>query len=67
MNDNVISLHNRKNKAKEKTESADKSIIANEPESFTDIEKANRAKADRIVKDRLKANEKVKREYNLKR
>ena len=63
----VISLADRKNKAKEKTENADKDKPANEmtEEDFKAIEAKNKKNAERIAKERANANGSVKRSYRL--
>lgn len=64
----VISLADRKNKAKENSENADKDKPANEmtEEDFKAIEAKNKKNAERVAKERANANKGVTRSYNLK-
>lgn len=66
MSDKVISLADRKNKAKEKTENADKPDNEMTEEDFKAIQEKNKRNAERVAKERANANKGVKRSYNLK-
>lgn len=67
MADKVISLAERKNKAKENTETADKDkAVEMTDEDFKAIEAKNKKNAERVAKERANANKGVTRSYNLK-
>lgn len=61
---NIVNLHDFKNKPKEKTESDDKPKTDSDVD-FEAIAKANKAKAEKLAKERASANNSVKRSYRL--
>lgn len=61
---NIVNLAEFKNKAKEKTENADKPKDESDVD-FAAIEASNKAKAERLAKERARANQSVKRSYRL--
>lgn len=60
----VINLADRKNKAKEKTETTDK-LPEMTAEDFKVIEAKNKRNAERVAKERANANQGVKRSHRL--
>jgi hypothetical protein len=67
MSDKVISLADRKNKAKEKSENADKAKDNDDtPHDFNAEIERNKKNAERLAKERANKNNGVKRSHNLR-